>query len=140
MLESAIRDACDGRLQTALLDGSTYPNINGVPVAFENTPNKTDVIWMRVQLVIDSSENGTTGAANQSDPYIKHEGNYIISIFTKLNIGTKQSNDLVDDLTSLFENKTFSGVWTKNPSPRKLGDDSFGYYHVNLLIPFITVS
>lgn len=140
MNESDIRVAFDTRLEGALSDESNYPNLLDIPVAWENTPNKTDQKWLRTQLQTLNSENGVIGAANVSDPYIKHDGHYVISIFTQLNKGAQVSDLLIAELTTRFQNKTFVGVMVMAPSPRKIGDDEHGYFMVNLFIPFVTVS
>lgn len=140
MEEPDIRIVFDERLEAAIADVGNYPIINGIDVAQENTPNLTADKWLRTELLVLSSENGTIGAANQSDPYIKHEGRFIISIFTKLNFGTKVNGDIVRELITLFRNITFDGVWAQAPYPQKIGDDKHGYYAVNLKIPFTTVS
>jgi hypothetical protein len=141
MRESDIRVAVETRLKTNIdtLD-ALYPNLFELPVTWENTPNRTDAFWIRTYLTVTDSRSGTIGVQDDPNAYIKHQGLFVVSIFTKLNIGLKQSSDIVNDITALFQNKTFEGVWTQVPTPRKIGDDEHGYYHVNVLIPFTTVS
>jgi hypothetical protein len=140
MNELTIGAAFDARLAAALNDVENYENLLSMPVAWENTPNKTDDKWLRTQLLIFTSNNGTIGAMVEPSPYIQITGQYIISIFTKKNIGTGQSGLIANDLIKLFENEVFEGVWVQNPEPRKRGNDDFGFYHVDMLLPFTTVS
>lgn len=141
MDEAAVRAAFDTRLEDKIsISDVLYPNLFGIPVTWENTPNKTDKFWIRVQLILTDTRNGTIGAQVDPNPYIVLEGFYTVSIFTKLNIGTKQASDIGSELVALFQNKTFAGVWAQVIDTRKIGDDEHGYYHVNVLIPFTTVS
>lgn len=140
MNEAAIRAAFESRLDTATGDAVTYPILSVLPITYENTPNRTDDRWIRTQLILLDSSNGIIGAQNESNPYIRHVGEFVISVFTKLNIGTKVASDISDELITLFQNKTFSGIWTRVVDTKKLGDDTFGYYHINLSFPFTTVT
>lgn len=145
MLVNDVRAAFDTRLKSAIDDVVNYPVLNCTPWAAENTPNKVDDSWIRSQLEILNSENGRIGIdytveGQLNEGYTKHEGFYAVAIFTKINTGTKASNDIQSELTTLFQNRTFSGVWCRVPQVRKIGDDQFGFYHVNFLVPFTTVS
>jgi len=140
MNERGIRKAFIERFEGAVLTPATFPILAVTPTVFENVPNLTDDSWIRTKLNIFNSENGTIGAQSTDDTYILHEGQFVFSIFIRLNIGTRDSSDIVDELVLLYQNKTFSGVWAKVPTPRDIGDDDHGYYMTNLIIPFQTVS
>lgn len=129
-------------LETALngVSETGYPILSNIPVAWENMPNHKSDAWIRAQFVVTDSRNGVVGASLSENPYIVHEGFFVCSIFTKIGIGTMRNNEIMSELYSLFQNKTFDGVLCKVPSPQKIGDDKHGYYQVDLFIPFITTS
>jgi len=115
-----------------------YDDLTGLKVTWENTPNKTDAFWLRTQLNITSSENGVIGAAVAAG-YIKHEGFFVISVFTELGKGVEKIGLINKDLIALFQNKTFDGVMAEVIVPRKVSDDDHGFFNVNVFIPFKTV-
>jgi hypothetical protein len=141
VFESDIRIAFDSRLKAEIdTKNVLYPSLYEIPVTWENTPNKTGKFWIRTFLNLHTSENGVIGSQMSEGTYVKHEGDYIISIFIKTDTGTSLASKITNELVTLFQNKTFAGVWAKVLNPRKIGDDKHGYYHVNVLIPFTTIS
>lgn len=131
-------------IQTAF-DARLKANFTTCPIRWENAEEMKDDTaitdkksFIRTLLKITTVENGTVGARNHANPFVKWEGNYVIGVYTEKNIGPGLGQDLIKALSLIFINKTFGGIVTFVPRPSSGKDDKHGYWMQNLFIPFKT--
>jgi len=96
-------------------------------VDFEPNP---DQAWIRCTLISTPSENNELGLS------VIHRGLFWIQIFTPLNKGTGEAYTIVDELTTLFSNVQFDGIFCHAADVQRVGDDGRGWFQVNFRVPY----
>lgn len=107
-------------------------NFSTCPIKYENlkfsVPNNS--AWVATYL--------KRGGLNQSEfANSDYEvfGVLIFQVFTPANSGSVASNNILDELSSLFADKIVGNVWFGMPSISDVGGTG-SWYQVNLSIPF----
>ena len=115
----------DSNWDTTIKD---WPNMSNV------VPQKAS--WIKADLIIAHSFNTTIGTRRT-----RHSGDYIIRLYTPLNIGVGPGFLLASQLLALLENKRLNDdILTYAGSVRNIGDAGYGSYQFNILIPFTAES
>ncbi len=114
-------------------DAHLHDNWPYTRIEWENTNynKKENRDWIRPTLVIDVTENAALATR------VRHTGNYVVQVFSPLGKGTKDVYENSDKLIALFQNKVFNNdIFTYAGTARRIGDDGYGWYQVNVLLPF----
>ena len=100
---------------------------------FQNEKFKppVDTAWIRFSVFERTSFQQTMGITGNRK--FERAGSILVNIFTPLDEGTKESDDIADELRVLFEGVTFTGVRCYNVVARELGpSDDGAWYQQNL--------
>jgi hypothetical protein len=92
-----------------------------------------DTSWIRFDVREESSFQQTLGIPTNRK--FERGGSIYIDIFTPADKGTSESDVLVDELRTLFEGVTFSGIRCYNVVARELGPSEDGaWFHTNVQV------
>lgn len=90
--------------------------------------------WVRV--VIRGLENVQETLGEVGRRRFLRRSQVFIQVFTALNVGTKQADELVQQARAIYEGTRFSGVWFFHGNVIPIGPIQDGLYQVNLELPF----
>ncbi len=106
-------------------------------VAWDNVPFTAPegCSWIRPALVIDDTANVNIGSLN--NPRTRHQGQYVIQVFSPLNEGSGENTVVVDKLIKLLQNiQPHEDILTYAGTARRIGDEGNGWFQSNVFIPF----
>ena len=117
---------------------------NKTPVKFDNavglvkgsTPVKDETKldeWCRITI-----ENQSADYAALGRKMVRHTGVVIVTIFTKVNVGTKRARELADSVSEVFASSTdVNMIYYPTQVVNAMQDPNAGLYQVTTQTPFI---
>lgn len=115
-------------------------NISSIlPISYDNVPFNDNGLsyYIHVSLSFLGSSNITIGGA--FNKRIRHNGDIVIKLYTKINSGTATAFDYIDQIKSNIENKNIShNLITYAAEPIRKGVGKEGFYTYFLRIPFVS--
>ncbi len=113
------------------LVGYIAANYSTTSIDYENSPAGEPALPFIQVTILD----GAAVDLSLQFQSIQYPGIVSINIWDKQGTGTIQSNQLADELITLFTHKTIGTVETKAPYKTVLGESN-GRYQTNVTIPF----
>lgn len=116
--------------------------LSSTPVTFENVPDPAAVTTAKgagnawVRLTIRDTLSRTAGIAGDNDILEEHRGLIIAQVFTRENTGTAAGRTLATSIATLYRHARFSGIKCQTPRCRPVGNDGFGWYQINVEVPY----
>lgn len=114
-------------------------NFTGVPAAqivwdgLESaTLNKSNA-WVSVTI---SPNIANFASISKSNRKVRHEGQFIVQVFTNKNIPSEAANTIVDAISSTLENKSTNGIRFRTTRINRVGIID-GYYQTNTLTDYV---
>ena len=104
-------------------------------LAFDNVPQDVTqgIAWARFVIVPTDSENRTIGI----NPAITKNGIAVMQVFTALNNGSREAQNIADEFLSLMENQIHSDtLYTYAGEAERIGDEGNNWYQLNVQVPF----
>jgi hypothetical protein len=110
----------------ASLPPTEYPN---------ETFNKPSpaTIWARFNILEGDEQQIDIGAPSK---IFRHSGILTVQVFAPLNNGAVSAIKVADAIADTFRNWCGVTVTCRNASVRSIGNDGFGWYQINITIPF----
>ena len=110
--------------------------IGDIPVAYPNvdfTQPEPKTVWTRIN-IIDGEMNQTSIGDDLNNHRVI--GLVMIQIFGEENKGTGEVLAMADAVTNIFRNWCGTTVRCRAASVKDIGPDGYGWYGVNVTIPF----
>lgn len=105
------------------------------PIAWPNVDfNQPATAWVRFNIIYGDSQQTDFGGSLHNE---RTSGVVIIQVFTPLNQGDAEALGLADDVANIFRNWCGTNIRCRTPAIKDIGNDGFGWYQVNVSIPFI---
>ena len=104
-------------------------------LAFDNVPQDVTQgeAWARFTIVPADAENRTIGP----NPAITKNGFAVLQVFTALNKGSREAQNIVDEYLTIMENQIFADtLYTYAGEAIRIGDDGNNWYQLNVQVPF----
>lgn len=127
MTPDAIRSALFAEVSALAAAGTLYvawPNQAANPPA--------DAIWLRPTLKTGLAIEGEIGV----DGLGIRAGVLMVSIFAPIGSGTTDALAIAGTVESIFRRRIIGGVDCSEPYTMDIGDDSQGFYHISVTVPF----
>lgn len=118
-----LRESFEQRLRT---------NYSTTEIAWDNTiftPPTTS--WIRATMIPTNTMNAALGGL-----CVRYEGIFWIQVFVPLNSNTNEAYTIASEVSTIFENVQFSGITCGAPETERTGDESHGWFQVNVKVPF----
>lgn len=109
---------------------------NTTPVCYSNVAFNTAGVseWARLTIVAGTSQEQTVGTPNQ--PFYRHQGLVVVSIFTQLDIGESRGRVLAQQVTDIFKSRHLNNIRFRSPYLTNIGP-SGSYHQFNVNAPFV---
>lgn len=120
-------------LRTRYINGWTEP-----PTEYPNEKfikPEPSALWARFHITDGSESQIDIGATQKS---FRTHGVLTIQLFAPLNQGAIGILNMADTLAGVFRNWCGTTITCREASVRNIGNDGFGWYQVNVIIPFQT--
>jgi hypothetical protein len=104
-------------------------------LAFDNVPQDVTqgIAWARFVIVPTDASNRTIGI----NPAITKNGIAVMQIFTALNKGSREAQNIADEFLSLMENQIHGDtLYTYAGETERIGDEGNNWYQLNVQVPF----
>ena len=90
--------------------------------------------WVRISLISGSSQEQTIGTPSQ--PFYRHQGLVVVSIFTPLGAGESRGRVLAQQVTDIFKSRHLNNIRFRSPYLTNIGPAG-SYHQFNVNAPFV---